>query len=164
MGQKRTLHVKLSSQRPLTQVARNRGWLNSSAYIHGCRWIVELEQFQKQVVWGGDHNVPPTVMFPQPVRGSDSLGLQALPDVAEVGDLNAKMMDGPAALISWSLIVNVKTPGPHGEEDVSRPAQFFIEENLGTHVLAPPIDSRVDVACKQMSMMEIKRHDSFPSI
>jgi hypothetical protein len=103
-------------------------------------------------------------MFPQPVRGSDSLGLQALPDVAEVGDLNAKMMDGPAALISWSLIVNVKTPGPHGEEDVSRPAQFFIEENLGTHVLAPPIDSRVDVACKQMSMMEIKRHDSFPSI
>jgi hypothetical protein len=74
------------------------------------------------------------------------------------------MMDGSATLISWSLIVDVETPSPHGKEDVSRPAQFVIKNNLGTHVLAPPFDSRVGVACKQMSMMVMERHDSFPSV
>jgi hypothetical protein len=28
-----------------------------------------------QAVWGGDHNVPPAIQLPQPVRGCDTLGL-----------------------------------------------------------------------------------------
>jgi hypothetical protein len=74
------------------------------------------------------------------------------------------MMDGSAALISWWLIVDVETPSPHSEEDVSGATQFSIENDLGADMLAPPFDSRVYVACKQMSMMEIERHGLFPSV
>jgi hypothetical protein len=66
------------------------------------------------------------------------------------------MMDGAAAGISRRLIVNVESPGPHGEKDVPRAGQFIIEEHLGTDMPTPPRDGGVDVGCKQVRVMEIE--------
>jgi hypothetical protein len=101
-------------------------------------------------------------VFAQPVRRRNALGLQTLPDIAQVADLDAKMVDNAATSLFGNLIVDVETTSPYGEENVSRASQFIVEENLCTHMLAPPCDGRLDIACKQMSMMEIERHGSLP--
>src|SRR3977135_1564153 len=82
------------------------------------------------------------------------------PDVDKVGNFDAKMVDSPTTPVFGTLIVDVETPSPHGEEDISRASQFTVEKNLCTHMLAPPCDGHLDVARKQMSMMEIERHGS----
>jgi hypothetical protein len=78
--------------------------------------------------------------------------------VAMCQNLATKMVYGPSSLISGRLIVDVEAPGPNRQEDVSRARQFLVEENLGAHMPTPPFERRLDIARKQMSMMEIERH------
>jgi len=47
-----------------------------------------------------------------------------------------------------------------GEKHVPRASQFVVEEHLGAHMPAPPFDRRVDIARKQMNVVEIERHGS----
>src|SRR5262249_16987602 len=79
---------------------------------------------------------------------------------AQVPDLDAKVVDGPAASIPGSLVVDVETPGPDGEKHAPRASQFVVEEQLGAHMPAPPFDRRIDIARKQMNVVEIQRHGS----
>ncbi len=94
-------------------------WLDSTDHVCGGRWIIELEQFQKQSIWSGNHDIAPAVPLPQSVRGRNALQLQPLPLLAQIGNLDAEMMYGAAASISGSLIVEVETAAPHRKKDIS---------------------------------------------
>lgn len=89
-----------------------------------------------------------------------------MPHIAQVYDLDPEMMDGAPALIFRRLVVKVKAATPHREKNIPGACQFIIEENLGVHVPAPPLNARVNVGRKDVSMMEIERHSlrSFSSV
>ena len=78
------------------------------------------------------------------------------PNVAQVVDLDAEMVDDAGTSIFGILIVNVQAASTYGKKNVSRASQFVVEEDLGAHVLTPPTNSRAYVGCKYVRVMKIE--------